>query len=549
MKKVNTLRKISGILFGMCLALAGFAQTFSSSPNLFISSTLPNGISSDQINVPVNGTLGVNIFLTDVKININHTWDGDLEIQLIAPGGVPVASGVGILAGQHRIYLVENEGGSGDNFSNTNFRDNATTCIGSAGAPPYTGNFRAEGSNLENCNISLGAAFNGSSPNGNWTIQIDDEAGGDDGTLTFWSLNFAAPCNPPLSCPGNMTVDNSPGQCSAFVNFTIGGGCPIPPTVNPPSGSEFFPGTTTVNVTTGIESCSFTITVNDTEPPVITCPGDIVVTLGPGECSKIIDYNVTATDNCPFQGPGGSLATLAAANNFGNVGGQVLFDINNLTGGDITITELGMNISAATMVNIFIKSGTATGFQNNPAAWTFAGTADATTGPFAGGGFGNNTITPAPTSITIPPGLWGMVLNTPGAAQHYTNGTGANQFYTDGNISLALGFAQNAPWVGLFSPRVWNGYVTYETASVDPEPSQTQGLPSGSFFNIDPGFYTNCFEITDLQGLSSSCCFNVTVKEYPNPTLALACNDNVQISLDENCEALIGADMILEGGP
>ncbi|TAK30601.1 MAG: T9SS type A sorting domain-containing protein, partial [Saprospiraceae bacterium] len=40
-----------------------------------------------------------------------------------------------------------------------------------------------------------------------------------------------------------------------------------------------------------------------------------------------------------------------------------------------------------------------------------------------------------------------------------------------------------------------------------------------------------------------------TVKEYPNPTLALACNDNVQISLDENCEALIGADMILEGGP
>ncbi|MBL0238518.1 MAG: hypothetical protein IPQ02_18465 [Saprospiraceae bacterium] len=31
--------------------------------------------------------------------------------------------------------------------------------------------------------------------------------------------------------------------------------------------------------------------------------------------------------------------------------------------------------------------------------------------------------------------------------------------------------------------------------------------------------------------------------------MALVCNDEIQISLDQNCEATIGADMVLEGGP
>ncbi|MBK6823246.1 MAG: hypothetical protein IPG87_09730 [Saprospiraceae bacterium] len=39
------------------------------------------------------------------------------------------------------------------------------------------------------------------------------------------------------------------------------------------------------------------------------------------------------------------------------------------------------------------------------------------------------------------------------------------------------------------------------------------------------------------------------VNAYANPTRALACNDEIQISLDENCSATINADMVLEGGP
>ncbi len=71
---------------------------------------------------------------------------------------------------------------------------------------------------------------------------------------------------------------------------------------------------------------------------------------------------------------------------------------------------------------------------------------------------------------------------------------------------------------------------------------QTSGLPSGSTFPI--GTTSNCFQIQ-----SATCCFNVTVNEYPTPTTTLACNDNIQVSVDDNCEAFIETDMILEGGP
>ncbi|HHH54616.1 MAG TPA: hypothetical protein ENK91_13225, partial [Bacteroidetes bacterium] len=46
-----------------------------------------------------------------------------------------------------------------------------------------------------------------------------------------------------------------------------------------------------------------------------------------------------------------------------------------------------------------------------------------------------------------------------------------------------------------------------------------------------------------------SCEFDITVHEYQNPTTTLACNDNVQVSVDDQCVGMVTPDMILEGGP
>ena len=90
------------------------------------------------------------------------------------------------------------------------------------------------------------------------------------------------------------------------------------------------------------------------------------------------------------------------------------------------------------------------------------------------------------------------------------------------------------------------GYSVNVTGNGCSGPTQTSGLPSGSSFPV--GTTTNCFEATNQYG-SSTCCFDVTVSEYPNPVTTLACNDNVQVSVDENYEAFVETDMILEGGP
>ena len=43
-----------------------------------------------------------------------------------------------------------------------------------------------------------------------------------------------------------------------------------------------------------------------------------------------------------------------------------------------------------------------------------------------------------------------------------------------------------------------------------------------------------------------SCSFDIAVHNYPNPVTDIACNDEVQMSLDSECQVVVGADMILE---
>lgn len=104
-----------------------------------------------------------------------------------------------------------------------------------------------------------------------------------------------------ITCPANITVNNTAGQCGAIVNYpaaTSTGNCGTITSV-PASGTFFPTGTTTVNVSSGAGSCSFTVTVNDTEPPVFTCPGNITVNTDANACSAVVSFALpTVTDNC-----------------------------------------------------------------------------------------------------------------------------------------------------------------------------------------------------------------------------------------------------------
>jgi hypothetical protein len=115
---------------------------------------------------------------------------------------------------------------------------------------------------------------------------------------------------PTVTCPANITQNNDPGLCSAVVNYPAPGLSDNCPTVDyvcgPPSGSVFDVGTTTVtcnaiDFVNNPASCTFEVTVNDTENPTITCPADMVVDAAPGQDTAHVGYVVYGNDNCPGQ--------------------------------------------------------------------------------------------------------------------------------------------------------------------------------------------------------------------------------------------------------
>ena len=143
------------------------------------------------------------------------------------------------------------------------------------------------------CTPASGSSF----PVGTTTVNCSTTAG----PSCSFTVTVTAGCS--ITCPANITTSNTSGQCGAVVNYpapTATPGCGTV-TCTPASGSTFPIGTTTVNCsTTAGPSCSFTVTVNDTQPPTITCPANITVGNATGQCSAVVNYTTpAATDNCP----------------------------------------------------------------------------------------------------------------------------------------------------------------------------------------------------------------------------------------------------------
>ena len=239
------------------------------------------------INVPDTGTL------TDVnvRIRVDHTSDSNLAILLSSSG---CACGVA---------LSNNRGGSGDNYgtgtndcagTKTVFDDAAATPI-AAGTAPFAGSFMPESG------LSI---FNGSTNNGTWSLTIVDSVNLDTGTIGCVELEttrqvFAAATScsftitvndtqpPVITCPANVTTvtnQSCGAQACQTVNFpapVASDNCPgVTVLCNPPSGSCFPTGTTTVTCTAtdasgNTATCSFTISTfdvalqDDSDPSII----------------------------------------------------------------------------------------------------------------------------------------------------------------------------------------------------------------------------------------------------------------------------------------
>lgn len=164
-------------------------------------------------------------------------------------------------------------------------------------APTVSDNCSGVGTPI--CSPASGSLF----PAGTTTVTCNVNDGNKNSASCQFTVTVSV-CT--ISCPANITTSNSPNLCGAAVTFTpvtTGGACGTV-TCTPASGSFFAKGTTTVTCTTAGPSCSFTVTVNDTQPPVFAngCMTGITKA-APAACpfatSLIVTYTTPiATDNC-----------------------------------------------------------------------------------------------------------------------------------------------------------------------------------------------------------------------------------------------------------
>ncbi|HOZ52887.1 MAG TPA: HYR domain-containing protein, partial [Chitinophagaceae bacterium] len=149
---------------------------------------------------------------------------------------------------------------------------------------------------------------NGCSVPNTWLLAKNNLAGNET------TCNFSVTVNdtelPQITCPSNISVSNTLGTCSAVVTYTepIGSdncsGSITTQIAGLPSGAYFPVGSTinTFRVTDAsgnIATCSFTVTVVDTQMPSISCITSLAIATDPGNCSAVLTYPTpTGNDNC-----------------------------------------------------------------------------------------------------------------------------------------------------------------------------------------------------------------------------------------------------------
>ncbi|MBK7341030.1 MAG: HYR domain-containing protein [Saprospiraceae bacterium] len=335
------------------------------------------------------------------------------------------------------------------------------------------------------------------------------------------------------------------------------------------------------------------ISVSDDVPPVFvpSCPtGTITLNAGPGEC--VVTWNAppfTAMDNCPagqyfgnINRVGNICRTNAAWQISGGAGAWgVMFDLVNTSGGQLNLQEVGWFSFANVNHNIYYRTapGPYAPVQATASAWTLCASRVATHAGFSGPKDTFNLITGTAYDtlkrcdpiivdstkigcLTMAAGeTRGVYIHAPGQASAYLSifGDCTTGIFGDANVNTPVNGATytgglfTAPFVNSsfgFGNTNWIGHIGYALATSNRvRVIQTCGAPYGPGCYFPIGCTTLCYEARDAAGNLATCTFDVCVNAYANPKRSLSCNDDVQVSLDEECYATVGADDVLEGGP
>ncbi|TRV26315.1 MAG: PKD domain-containing protein, partial [Microcystis wesenbergii Mw_MB_S_20031200_S109D] len=474
----------STICAGACVTLAGSTNAVggANGPVTFTNNTVVAIPDSDTVTGAVS-TIAVtgitpNVVsatsIVSVCLDITHTWDSDLDIYLQAPNGT-------------RIELSTDNGSLDNNYTNTCFSMSATTLI-TAGTAPFTGNFIPEQA------FSL---LNGSIINGNWQLVVQDDAGGDVGTLNNWSITFQntlptfswspttgmtnANTLTPTVCPTTTTTytltANNGANCivSDTVTITVNNSNTLTLTSAAATTSQ------TVCINTPITNIIYTFGGGATGATVTGLPAGVTATVS-GSTVTIsgspttatgspFNYTVTTTGGCGVVSLSGTItvnanvtltltsaiATTAQTICINTPITNIVYTLGNGATG-ATVTGLPAGVTATVSGSTVMISGSPTTTTGSPFSYTITTT----------GGCGTQTLT---GSITVNPSV---TLSLTSAAATTTQTVCVNSAIT--NITYTFGSgATGATVTGL--PAGVTATVSGSTVTISGSPTTATGSP------------------------------------------------------------------------
>src|SRR5207249_4226610 len=168
----------------------------------------------------------------------------------------------------------------------------------------------------------------------------------------------------------------------------------------PPSGSTFGKGTWTVvclatEASGHTNSCTFTVTIVDADPPAIQCPANLTTSAALGQTNATVNYPVpTATDSCP----GVSLSCVPASGSLFALGMTPVRCVAADAAGNSNVCAFTVTVEAAVCPTITLLPAALPGAFTG-LAYEQAISASGSTGPYT------YQVT------TLPPGLARAVVN------------------------------------------------------------------------------------------------------------------------------------------
>ena len=183
----NSFGVATSLLATLTVTLPSSFASFSNSGTITIP-LIGNGTPYPST-INVSGLSGMITKVTATLNRLSHTYPGDIDILLVGPGG-------------QKVMLMSDVGGSHGLVNATlTFDDAAATSLGSSSTIVTSTN---QPSNIGNSDTfpapapagpyaATMSAFNGTSPNGNWSLYVVDDGPGDGGTMVGWSLTIQTP--------------------------------------------------------------------------------------------------------------------------------------------------------------------------------------------------------------------------------------------------------------------------------------------------------------------------------------------------------------------